>query len=103
MSLAPFRIAALGPGHDRSLFESGTPALDGGEALPLDAWLEQTVNAGGGARMTMRQLIRQVCDQDGGAHVDRRAQMGVEDAAERARLIRAAAGAVLEALQKRLL
>ncbi len=79
------------------------PALDGGEALPLDAWLEQTVNAGGGARMTMRQLIRQVCDQDGGAHVDRRAQMGVEDAAERARLIRAAAGAVLEALQKRLL
>lgn len=28
MSLAPFRIAALGPGHDRSLFESGTPALD---------------------------------------------------------------------------
>lgn len=78
------------------------PALDGGEALPLAGWLEQTVTARGGARMTMRQLIRQVCDQDGGAHVDRRARMVIENTDERARLIRAAAGAVLESLQSRL-
>jgi len=78
------------------------PALDGGEVLPLGAWLEQTVNASGGARLTVRQLIRQVCDQDGGAHVDRRAQMVIENTDERARLIRAAAGAVLESLQSRL-
>lgn len=28
MSRAPFRIAALAPSHDRSLFDSGIPALD---------------------------------------------------------------------------
>lgn len=75
--------------------------LGGGQALPLASWLEQNAPARG-ARITIRQLIRQVCDQDGGAHVDRRAAIAVEDVDERARLIRAVAGAVLDALYQRL-
>lgn len=40
-------------------------------ALPLSAWLEQPLPRVG---LTLRQLIRRVCDQDGGAHVDLREQ-----------------------------
>lgn len=78
------------------------PPLAGGETLPLPIWLEQVVTTSGGTRLTVRQLIRQVCDQDGGAHVDRRGRMAIEDAQERARLIRAVAGTVLDALRERL-
>lgn len=39
--------------------------------LPLAAWLEQPLPSTG---TTLRQLIRRVCDQDGGAHVDLRPQ-----------------------------
>lgn len=74
------------------------PALDDGAPLLLETWLEQPVSTSGGAHLTARQLIRQVCDQDGGAHVDRRARMAVEGTEKRARLIRAAAGVVLDAL-----
>jgi len=41
-------------------------------ALSLPAWLEQPLPQGG---LTIRQLIRRVCDQDGGAHVDLRQQV----------------------------
>ncbi len=84
------------------------PALDRGTAdegrvLPAAAWLEQTVEPDGSTRVSLRQLIRQVCDQDGGAHVDRRGDPGHPRLhASRARLIRAASGAVLEALAPRL-
>ncbi|GAP15336.1 hypothetical protein LARV_03120 [Longilinea arvoryzae] len=36
-------------------------------SLPLEDWLEQKLPDGD---LTLRQFIRQVCDQDGGAHVD---------------------------------
>lgn len=39
--------------------------------LPLQDWLDQMISLGEQA-MTIRQLIRRVCDQDGGAHVDTR-------------------------------
>lgn len=52
------------------------PALDdagrpqsGQAGLPIPAWLEQTVP---GLGISLRALIRRVCDQDGGAHVDLR-------------------------------
>ncbi|NPV76656.1 MAG: hypothetical protein HPY59_09825 [Anaerolineae bacterium] len=41
------------------------------ERLPLADWLAQPLPLGRDqARLTIRRLIRQVCDQDGGAHVD---------------------------------
>ena len=43
--------------------------------LPLAQWLEQPAAAG----LTVRQLIRRVCDQDGGAHVDPHPQAGLPD------------------------
>ncbi|MDR3577836.1 MAG: hypothetical protein P4L50_28570 [Anaerolineaceae bacterium] len=39
-------------------------------ALPLPAWLEQPLPAFIPPGLTIRHLIRWVCDQDGGAHVD---------------------------------
>ena len=40
--------------------------------LSLPAWLEQPLPR---VDLTIRQLIRRVCDQDGGAHVDLRHQV----------------------------
>lgn len=40
-----------------------------GAGLALEDWLEQKLPPGD---MTVRQFIRVVCDQDGGAHVDSR-------------------------------
>jgi hypothetical protein len=48
------------------------------QSLPLNAWLEQPLPAFAGAApgssslLTIRYLIRWVCEQDGGAHVDAR-------------------------------
>ena len=42
--------------------------------LPLDEWLAQPLPVKAVSQVTIRALIRQVCDQDGGAHVDRRAE-----------------------------
>jgi hypothetical protein len=38
--------------------------------LTLQEWLSQPLPLDTGLPITIRQLIRQVCDQDGGAHVD---------------------------------
>jgi hypothetical protein len=52
-----------------------------GKRLSLKNWLAQPVP---GQVLTIRQLIRRVCDQDGGAHVDFKPEAGLEglDAAE---------------------
>jgi len=42
------------------------------EPLPVETWLEQTVVLEDCGEQTLRQLIRRICDQDGGAHVDLR-------------------------------
>jgi len=63
--------------------------------LALDAWLEQPLPGPG---MTLRRLIRQVCDQDGGAHVDRREPH--LPPGQYAGWIRAAAGVVSSALRE---
>jgi hypothetical protein len=43
--------------------------------LSLEDWLAQPLPIKAVSPVTIRTLIRQVCDQDGGAHVDRRAEM----------------------------
>lgn len=45
-------------------------------ALPLDAWLERPLP---GIDLPPRLLIRRVCDQDGGAHVDLRQHAALRD------------------------
>lgn len=55
------------------------PAWSGplsGGVLPLDEWLEQKLPDGG---LSIRQFIRCVCDQDGGAHVDLRRHSRLPD------------------------
>ena len=55
-----------------------------GDRLPLKDWLAQPIPGQPDQTFTVRQLIRRVCDQDGGAHVDFRPETGLErlDAAE---------------------
>lgn len=43
------------------------------DELSLEQWLEQEVRSPGGDPVTLRRLVRLVCDQDGGAHYDPRA------------------------------
>jgi hypothetical protein len=39
-------------------------------AIPLAQWLDQTLPLAGGGSIRIKELIRGVCEQDGGAHVD---------------------------------
>ena len=52
--------------------------------LSLKDWLAQPIPGQPDQALTIRQLIRRVCDQDGGAHVDFKPEAGLEslDAAE---------------------
>ena len=52
-----------------SLDEAGQ-ALSNQAGLTINEWLEQKLVLDSGKNLTVRQLIRQVCDQDGGAHYD---------------------------------
>jgi hypothetical protein len=46
--------------------------------LALQEWLSQPLPLETNLPITIRQLIRQVCDQDGGAHVDIKPNSGLE-------------------------
>ncbi len=47
------------------------------ELLSLDAWLVQPITLNPRNTLTIRELVRRVCDQDGGAHVDPRPRAGI--------------------------
>ena len=47
------------------------------EKIPLNKWLDQILPEQNDPNITIRQLIRSVCDQDGGAHVDLKPHAGV--------------------------
>jgi hypothetical protein len=55
--------------------------LDPAQILPLSEWLEIELplreKQSSGPALTIRQLIRRVCDQDGGAHADPRPRAGL--------------------------
>ncbi len=52
------------------------PAISpGGKRLLLKDWLAQPIP---GQSLSVRQLIRRVCDQDGGAHVDFKPEAGLD-------------------------
>jgi len=44
------------------------------QPLSIEEWLDQSLGA-----LTIRQLIRRVCDQDGGAHVDPRPSVSLPE------------------------
>jgi hypothetical protein len=46
--------------------------------LPLQDWLSQSLTLEINHPVTIRQVIRLVCDQDGGAHVDLKPDLGLE-------------------------
>ena len=49
----------------------------GGTKLPLKDWLAQPIPVQPDQALTIRLLIRRVCDQDGGAHVDFKPSAGL--------------------------
>ena len=55
------------------LFSSGS------KKFPLNKWLDQTIPGQFNPETSIRQLIRRVCDQDGGAHIDVKANAGLQD------------------------
>jgi hypothetical protein len=50
----------------------------GGKRLLLKDWLAQPIPGQPDQALTVRQLIRRVCDQDGGAHVDFKPEAGLD-------------------------
>ena len=57
---------------------------DSAPLIPLQDWLNQALPLKTSRPLTIRQLIRQVCDRDGGAHVDVRTPLPPEVRQERA-------------------
>ncbi len=67
------RLYALNP---QGVFD---PSLD---PLPLSGWLAQRLPLVAAPAVTLRALIRRVCDQEGGAHVDLKPQAGLQGVAD---------------------
>ncbi len=61
--LPDLELAAIAPGEKR---------------LRLSDWLVQPIPGQADQALTVRQLIRRVCDQDGGAHVDFKPEGGLD-------------------------
>jgi len=61
-----------------ALSPDGKP-LENSTELPLILWLEQMLATPNGPSISVRRLIRKVCDQDGGAHVDIKPHAGFSD------------------------
>jgi hypothetical protein len=68
--------------------------------LLLDDWLMQVLPGDASRSITLRQLIRRVCDQDGGAHVDLKPRAGLHRIADVSAWIYKIAAEVISALEK---
>jgi hypothetical protein len=66
--------------------------------IPLETWLEQGLAGELGDSLSLRQLIRRVCDQQGGAHVDPKPAAGLQGVADVPGWIRKAGLEVCRAL-----
>jgi hypothetical protein len=66
--------------------------------LTLRDWLSQPLPLETNPPVTIRQLIRQVCDQDGGAHVDLKPDSGLEELTQPAEWIICIAQVVVSGL-----
>lgn len=82
------------------LDEAGEFRQEGG--LRVGEWLDQEISLERGQQVTLRQLIRQVCDQDGGAHLDRRRRSGLQAGSGQQAWMRKTAWAVAARLEQRL-
>jgi hypothetical protein len=69
------------------------------ELLSLKDWLGQALTLPDGERLSVRQFIRIICEQDGGAHVDQRPGRGLRGWPERAEVIAALGRCLLTAMQ----
>ncbi len=70
------------------------------KALPLTDWLAQP--AGQGLELTVRQMIRRICDVDGGAHVDPKPVNGIPAGTNQAEWILMISKLLLPELEKAL-
>jgi hypothetical protein len=99
--------------HDRMIDISLLPKVHPGfeilpvssEALPLQGkpltlpiWLNQPISGTGDTQISIRDFIRRVCDQDGGAHADPKPQAGLSAFPHRAEVIMRLAERICEAI-----
>lgn len=80
------------------LDDSNNP--ESSKSLPLTDWLQQP--AGQGLKLTVRQMIRRICDVDGGAHVDPKPVKGIPAGSDPAMWILRIAKLLLPELEKAL-
>lgn len=71
--------------------------------IPLAAWLQQPLPTGHQPPITLQELIRKVCDQEGGAHVDPKPFGGLPDNLDAAAWIAAVGKYVIPELKAALL
>jgi hypothetical protein len=84
----------LSPLNSQGQFDAGLELLD------LDAWLAQPIPLGPGRALPLRELVRRVCDQDGGAHVDPKPRAGLHAVDDARRWICLIGAETLRALEK---
>lgn len=72
------------------------------DEIPLADWLKQKITLGKRSEVTIRQLIRLVCDQDGGAHVDYKPQSALRGTSIYPQAVLSIAGVVLTAVEAQL-
>jgi len=98
ISLAPrlWPELRLHPLNEQGIFDPAMPPL------PLDRWLMQPIPTSWGGTQTLRELIRRVCDQQGGAHVDLKPRAGLQNIPDVPGWIRKAGLEVKAALAERL-
>jgi hypothetical protein len=70
--------------------------------LALETWLNQPLNIPSAHKISLHSLIRRVCDQDGGAHVDPRPHAGLGDVPDHQVWILHIGKLVAEALDERM-
>ncbi len=78
----------------------GSKNSGSGKPLPLTDWLAQP--AGQDLELTVRQMIRRICDMDGGAHVDPKPVQGIPAGTDQAKWILMISKLLLPELEKAL-
>ncbi len=93
--LPDLRLAALQP-----VPPAGGPLRfqPGPGTLSLAAWLAQEIPGPGGRPVSLHELIRTICEQDGGAHVDQRPLPGLRGWGARSAVVASLSACIAAAL-----
>jgi hypothetical protein len=95
-------LPRLIPGLELPPLDHHSDVISITDEIPLANWLKQKIAFGERSEVTIRQLIRLVCDQDGGAHVDYKPESILRGTSNYPQIILSIAGVVLKAAEAKL-